>query len=193
VISGEGWIKMGLYNFNREKLNIPGLIGGLMVIYLVLFMEPWWVLRAVGEDPSFYAYISPFKIDIGIMGRTVDIPLLKYVVISGLLTYLWIGITSVIASLFPSRNFSRPLLGFRALIITLSIFITLYIGLRVARNYVDVTLPLIGTETLVMTIPYQDANIVITTPVEAYLTQAYYLMLVASILIAIGKIIIWRK
>ncbi len=172
-----------------NKLNIPALIGGLIVIYIVLYGGPWWTLTATGANPTFKVGVAPYQIYIEILGKPVDIPILKYLILSGYLSYLAIGLLSVIGSFLPSKEISKALIGYRAIAMKIFTVITLYLSLIAVKNMLKVDIPLIGSTVMNFKLPYEAGVINVETPIEAGFTLTFYIAVTAAILLLIGKLL----
>jgi hypothetical protein len=106
------------------RLNIPALLAGIIILYIIYKGEPWWILTAVGKIPTFKAEVAPYIINIVILNKPVDAPIITYIVLSGYLTYLLVGIATIIGSLIPSREISKSLIGYRSLTIPVLSIVT---------------------------------------------------------------------
>ena len=176
-----------------NKLNIPALIGGLIIIYIVLYGGPWWTLVAMGANPTFKAGVAPYQIYIEILGKPVDIPIFKYLILSGYLSYLVIGLLSIIGSFLPSREISKTLIGYRAIAMKIFTVITLYLGLIAVKNMLKVDIPLIGTTIMNFKLPYETGVINVETPIEAGFTLTFYIAVTAAILLLIGRLLTGKQ
>lgn len=175
------------------KVNILAIVAGILMLYILYTGEPWWILTAVGDNPTFGAEIAPYKIVIEIMDRPVDIPLINYMVLSGYITYLLIGVVSIIGGLTAKYGWSEKLLGYRALIMIVATIGSLYLGLFAVENMIGIQLPFIGMDTILFQYPYQGETINIFTVVSSGFTDTFYLALVAAILVTIGKILVRKS
>ena len=173
----------------RNKFNIPAFIAGVIIIYIVYSHDPWWILTAVGDNPTFYAYVAPYMIDISILGNPINLPVIHYITLSGFLTYLAIGLACIIGAFFPSKDWSKSLIGYRALIVPIVTMITLYIGLTFARNYVDVNIPLVGSKIIIYKLHYGNTVINTYTQMKSIFTDTFYLAIIAGALASIGRIV----
>jgi|Deesub1362A_J573_1020465.scaffolds.fasta_scaffold00008_166 hypothetical protein len=170
-----------------NKVNIPALAAGILILYILYTNEPWWTLTAVGENPTFKALVAPYRIEIEIMGKPVDSPIIHYITLSGTISYLLIGLSSIAAAFLPQKPWSKSLIGYRAITMIIFTVATLYISLYTIKNMLGITLPLIGMAETTFKLPYETGTINIYTPVEAYFTQTFYLALIAAILAAIAR------
>lgn len=172
------------------KLNILGLLAGVMLLYVSLSGKPWWVLIGGSmEEPTFLAEVSPFKVNIAILGKTVLIPMLPYLNLAATLSLLIASTGIIIGSLSISRDWSKPLISLKGLGIPLIFLATLYFGLQATQTYVGASIPLSGGFNLVYNIPYGDAIITSQTPSRTLIAPEYWIALTAGILSLIAKII----
>lgn len=172
-----------------NRVNIPALIGGLITIYIALYGGPWWTLNAVGANPTFKAGIAPYQIYVELLGNPVNIPTLKYIILSGYLTYLAIGLLAVIGSFIPEKEVSKALIGYRAIIIKIFTVIIIYIGLIAVKTIFKIDIPIIGSTIVSFKLPYETGVINVETPVEAGFTMTFYIAVVAASLLAIGRLL----
>ncbi len=172
-----------------DRINLPAFIGGLIFLYVLFEGEAWWIIKGLGENPSFYASVAPYNIDITILGKPVYVPIIEYIVLSGYISMLWVGISTTIASFIPRKKLSSYLLGYKPVLMTFGFLISIYMGVTIAETYVGITIPVMGESTLYMEIDTQYGPINVYTPSKAYFTSSYFIVLIASILIAIGKAI----
>ena len=177
----------------KNRINIPGLIAGILILYILYTNEPWWTLKAIGENPTFQALVAPYRIEIEIMGKPVDSPIIHYTVLAGKITYLLMALTTITASLIPGKQWSKSLIGYRALTMIIFTVATLYIGLYTIKNTLAITLPLTGTAETIYKLPYETGTIQVYTPVKAEFTTTFYLAITATILAVIAKTLIKKK
>ena len=171
------------------RLNIPALLAGIIILYIIYKGEPWWILTAVGEIPTFKAEVAPYIINIVILNKLVYAPIITYIILSGYLTYLLVGIATIIGSLMPRKEISKSLIGYRALTIPILSLVTIYIATIFVERVLGIKIPFIGYSTLIYSIPYQGSLIKTTTPMQAFFTDSYYLAIIAGILGVIGKLV----
>lgn len=176
-----------------DRVNILALIAGALILYMLYLDGAWWTIYAVGDNPTFTAIVAPYKIGISILGKPVNVPIIPYVELSGFLTYLFIGLGCIIGGLIPNKEISKSLIGFRALSIPIITIFTIYLGLSVAKNYVNVAVPIFGSTELQLQIPYRSNVIKTYTLVNAEFTYTYYIALTAGILAALGRILTGKK
>ena len=173
----------------NNRFNIPAFLGGILILYVVLSKSPWWVLEAVGERPTFSAYVSPYLININILGKPLEAPILYYAVVSGFLVYTLTGITCIIGAFYPKKRWSKTLIGFRGFIIPLFTTVMLYITLLMAKNYLNTDIPIVGRGVLEFSISYGGGDIHTYTTFIADFTNTYYIAVIAGILTLVGRLI----
>lgn len=177
----------------KGKVNIPAILAGILILYIVYSGGDWWIVYAIGEKPTFTAYIAPYNIDISILCKKVIVPIIPYIELSGFLTYLFIGIACIVGGVIPGRELSKALVGFRALTLPIITIITIYIGLIAARSYVNVDIPLIGETVIQLQIPYGTQAISTYTPIRSGFTVTYYITLVAGVLAVLGRLVTGKR
>ncbi len=172
----------------NNRFNIPAFIAGVIMLYILYSDSPWWFLKAVGEKPTFEAYIAPYHIQIFILGKPIEAPIIYYAVLSGYLIYLLTGLLCILGSFYPGKGWSKSLVGYKGLIIPLATIITIYISLYAIRSYMNIDILLIGKGIIRFNLSY-DSNIIRTsTEYVAGFTYTFYLALIAGVLSLIGRL-----
>ncbi|MEM4409394.1 MAG: hypothetical protein QXI19_11710 [Candidatus Caldarchaeum sp.] len=55
----------------NHRLNILGLVGSILLLYVALSDEPWWKLvGGLQESPTYVVKLSPFIFNVSILGKT---------------------------------------------------------------------------------------------------------------------------
>ena len=178
------------YLVPSNRINILGLMAGIIILYILYTNQPWWVLSAIGDKPTFKAAIAPYLINIEILDKPVNSPIIKYVVLSGTITYLLTGILCILSSFLPNKPWSKNIIGYRPLVMLILTLTTLYIGLHMVRNMVGVTLPYYGTAITLFQLPYETGTINVYTSVKAEFTRTFYIAVVAALLATCARIVI---
>ena len=172
------------------RLNTLGLLAGVLLLYVTLSGKPWWTLIGGSmEEPTFLAEVSPFKVNIVILGKPVLIPILPYLNLAAMLSLLIASVGIIIGSLSASRDWSKPLISLKGLGMPLIFLVTIYLGLQAAQAYVGASIPLSGQFNLAYNIPYGDAIIISHTPSQSAITHEYWTALTTGILSLIAKIV----
>jgi len=172
-----------------RRVNIFALVSGIIIIYITYTGEPWWVIRAIGVNPTFYANIAPYKIEINIMDRGVDIPILKYITLSGLLSYQYTGLKNLLGSVIPWRRIRKYFIGVSPIMAPLIMILTLYLALSMVNMNMGISIPIVGESTMILNIASDGPIIKVYTNTSSSFTPTYILSLVAGILGVIAKII----
>lgn len=170
------------------RLNIPALLAGMIILYITYKGGAWWVLTAVGSIPTFKAEVAPYIINIVILNKPVNAPIITYIVLSGYLTYILVGIATIVGAFIPRSEISKALIGYRTLTIPVLSIATIYIATIFVERTLGIKIPFIGSSILTYTIPYQDSIIKTYTPIQAFLTNSYYLALISGVLGVVGRL-----
>lgn len=182
---------MGLcrYLAPGRRLNLVAVASGMVFLYVVLVGDYWWVSTGVGGKPTFMAGVAPYRIDIIVLERDVDVPAIPFIEASGLLTYLYISLGSILAGLFPGHRYIRRLIGYKAILAPLVTAISIYLGVLAAGNFFGLPIPYVGYSVVRLRFFAEGMAITTETPVYSGFTEAFYLVVVASVLALAGKLV----
>jgi len=169
------------------RLNVPALLGGLIAVYLAVRRDPWWVLTSLGQSPTLKVVLSPYLINVEILGRPLTSPIFTCLTTSGLLTVLLAGTTAVVGSMLTTRPWSKRLLGFSMLSITAIFMVSLFVTIKLAESMVGISIPIVGEGEITFSTTYGSTRILAITPVEAELDVGFHLAVVSSALILLGR------
>jgi len=169
---------------------VAGLLAGAMLLYVAFSGKPWWVLiGGTMEEPTFLAEVSPFKVNIAVLGRPVVITILPYLNLAATLSLLIAFMRIIVGSLGFSRDWSKPLMSLTGLAMPIIFLATIYLGLQAAKAYVGASIPLSGQFNLAYDIPIGGTTIASQTPSQSAITQEYWTALTAGALSLIAKIV----
>ena len=170
------------------RVNAPGIAAALLLFYTASSGKPWWSMRGgSGERCTFSASVSPFAVDIEVLGRPVAVPILPYLTLAARLSVLLAAAAMLAGSLLAGKPWSKPLVSVRGLALPILFLLGLLAGLRLAASYVGADLPLTGEFELRYTIPYEGRSVSVLTPAVSRLTEEYWVALAAGALSALAK------
>jgi hypothetical protein len=160
------------------KVNFFGIVASLLLFYIVLSNKPWWILR--GGEGIFYAAVSPFNVKIEILGKPVIVPIIFYLNLTATLSMLLAASTMLLGSFLAEKEWSRPMIGFKGLMLPILFLVGLVISLEFVKN-MGIAVPLMGEFILRYEIPIGQ-GIITETPSVAMLTSDYWIALLAGII-----------
>jgi len=143
------------------RINLPALFAGIIFIYVALKRDYWWIAKSIGDKPTFFAGVAPYRIDIMILGKDVVVNGLPYIELSGFLTCVVVGVLALIGAFLPKKDLSKSMVGFRPLIIPVVIVISVYIGVMVAGRMIGTRIPFLGSSPIIFTLHYGSYTIYI--------------------------------
>jgi len=113
-------------------VNIFAFIAGVVTLYLVIQSEEI-ILLVSNIVEGDYVSIGLGNVDISLFGRSIEVPILDYLVISSKLSYLVASISLIAGSLVKDEELSKGLIGFKlpsmtGLILAVIALIVMYLG-----------------------------------------------------------------
>ena len=172
------------------RLNTPGLASSILLLYTAISNSPWWrIVGGVGGEHTFSAEVSPFSIVVEVLGKPVTIPILFYLNMAARINILLAAVTTLVGSLLADKQWSKPLISLRGLVLPVLFLAGLSITLSLAKTLAGVSLPLIGGSIIEYTTSYGGLRVSAETPVEATLTQEYWVALAAGASSALARAI----
>ncbi len=115
-----------------RHINLFALLAGLITLYLVLRSGELVILVSnIVEGDTITIGLG--EMEINVLGRSLSIPILDYLVISSKLSYLVASLSLITGSLVKDEELSKGLIGFKlpsmtGLILTLVALILMYLG-----------------------------------------------------------------
>lgn len=115
-----------------RHINVFALVAGLVTLYLVL-QSGEIILLVSNIVEGDYVSIGLGDIDITVFGRSLELPILDYLVISSKLSYLVASLSLISGSLVRDEELSKGLIGFKlpsmtGLILAVIALIVMYLG-----------------------------------------------------------------
>jgi hypothetical protein len=133
-----------------SKVNWFGLVGGALTLALVavsLFV-PWWRLTA-GQN-VVVVDTSPVATGFSLLGKSLTVPLILAVNLSGLLSFLACGIVMLVYSVLPLKSYSKHLLNFAYLTPLFGVVflvVGVFTAVSIMNNYLGLSIPVSGSVT----------------------------------------------
>ena len=119
----------------ERRINWFGLAAGIitLIVLVVSLFVPWWQLT-IG-DKLLQVNASPLNTNFGLLDLHFTVPLLWAWNLVSVLIFAAAGVVMLVYSIFPTRSYSKELLGFsykKPLYILISFFIGLLIMIAIA-------------------------------------------------------------
>ncbi len=180
----------------KARINIPGLIAGILLLLGIMLFSRLWVLKA-GEN-LLSLTVSLTGINLVIMGKEASIPIVKYLSISILLFSTLTAVMLITGSILASKKIGLSILRAISLnpliftiIFTVIILITPYIIVNYLSSLLGLKTPIqfLGESTANMTLTTRGIELKLSIPIKGELQQGYYILWITSITALISRII----
>ena len=128
-----------------RRFNWPGLLAGVLML-LLPFTGTWW--NVTGGTVLFSLSLSPFLYEFMVMGETMTVPILNYVVLALQILVFFGGLMLIAGSIMQSEK-GRKLLKYgsgKVIWPTVMFFIVLVLGAFLINNYMTGFMPIDGAE-----------------------------------------------
>lgn len=145
------------------------------------------VNRRAGGAENLLANISPFNIAVEVLGKPLTVPILPYLNLAARLSIILAAATILAGSFLANESWSKPMMSVRGMMLPIIFICGLFIGLRMAGSYLDLSIPLTGEFTLKYTIQYGEFNIATETPATATITNKYWIAIAAGVISILAK------
>jgi hypothetical protein len=168
----------------ERRINWFGLAAGIitLIVLAISLFVPWWQLT-IG-DKLLQVNASPVNTNFGLLDIHFTIPLLWAWNLVTVLIFVASGVVMLIYSIFPTRSFSKELLGFsykKPLYILLSFFIGLIVLIALA-GVIGFGVPAIGSSNIALPSQFMPAGLSISFLVSAGFQFPFYLAIAAAVL-----------
>lgn len=168
----------------NRKINWFGFAAGvvILVVLVISFYLPWWQLT-VGEN-VVKVNVSPVNTNFGVFGAQFTVPLIWALNIISILTLTLSGGAMLIYSIFPTKSYSKELLGFsyKKPLYILILFVS---GLLVIISILGVfgfSIPLLGSANLAIPTQFIPTGLSIGALVSGSFQLPFYLAILAAAL-----------
>jgi hypothetical protein len=172
----------------QRQINHVALAAGILTLVLIAIsvFVPWWQL-SVGEPAMATVKVSLVNFNFTLFGNILTIPLIYALNIASLLTLAAGGIIMLAYSLYPTKSYSKQLLGFgyKKPLYAVILFVIALLGMYFSVRYLarmDFPLNGSGTMGLPEAMANMGVNVNVSVPVSAYLGWPFYLAIVVAAL-----------
>jgi hypothetical protein len=138
---------------------------------------------------SFHAFISPFMFDVSILGNSLGVPLIEWLILASRIAFILAGLEILVASLLIHKDWSKSFIRLRILWTALIFVGSIYVGITLVQNITGIAIPLQGTAVLTYDIPGQAQSFTVEAPINTYFTPTFEVALVGSISALLAKIL----
>jgi hypothetical protein len=176
----------------QRQINHIALVAGILTLVLIAIsvFVPWWQL-SVGEPAMATVNVSPVNFNFALFGNILTIPLIYALNIASLLTLAAGGIIMLAYSLYPTKSYSKQLLGFgyKKPLYAVILFAIALLGMYFSVRYLaGMDFPLNGSGTMGIPKAIADISVNVSVPVSAYLGWPFYLAIVVAALCIAARI-----
>ena len=174
----------------ERRINWFGLAAGtitLIVLAVSLFV-PWWQLT-IG-DKLLQVNASPLNTNFGLLDLHFTVPLLWAWNLVSVLIFAAAGVVMLIYSIFPTRSYSKELLGFsykKPLYILISFFIGLLVMIAIV-GVIGFSIPAVGTSNIALPSQFMPTGLSVSTFVSAGFQFPFYLAIAAAALCIVARL-----
>jgi hypothetical protein len=172
----------------QRQINYIALVAGILTLVLIAIsvFVPWWQL-SVGEPAMATVNVSPVNFNFSLFGNILTIPLIYALNIASLLTLAAGGIIMLAYSVYPTKSYSKQLLGFgyKKPLYAVILFVIALLGMYFSVRYLaGMDFPLNGSGTMGLpeAMANMGVNVNVSVPVSAYLGWPFYLAIVVAAL-----------
>ena len=174
----------------ERRINWFGLAAGIItiVVLAVSLFVPWWQLT-IG-DKLLQVNASPLNTNFGLLDLHFTVPLLWAWNLVSVLIFAAAGVVMLIYSIFPTRSYSKELLGFsykKPLYILLSFFIGLLVMIAIA-GVIGFSVPAVGTSNIALPSQFMPIGLSVSALVSAGFQLPFYLAIAAAALCIVARL-----
>ena len=171
------------------KINIAGVVSGLITLYLAILGGSWWVAIGGAGGESFHAFISPFTFDVSILGNPVYVPIVDWLILASRIAFLLAGLEIIVASVLVHKAWSKSFIRLGSLWTAILFIISIYLGITLVQSIAGISIPMQGDAILTYEIPVQTQTFTVEAPINTYFTPSFEVALVGGICALLARII----
>jgi hypothetical protein len=171
------------------KINIVGVVSGLITLYLAILGGSWWVATGGAGGESFHAFISPFTFEVSILGNPLGVPLIEWLILASRIAFILAGLELIVASVLVHKDWSKSFIRLRILWTAILFVGSIYIGITLVQNITGIAIPLQGTTVLTYDVPGQAQTFTVEVPINTYFTHTFEVALVGGVSALLAKIL----
>jgi hypothetical protein len=159
-----------------RKINWFGFAAGVVILVLLVisFYVPWWQLT-VGED-MMKVNASPVNTNFGVFGTQFTVPLIWALNLVSILTLAVSGVAMLLYSFFPTKSYSKELLGFsyKKPLYTLILFVSGLLVIISIAGVLGFSIPLLGSTTFAIPTQFVPTGLSINALVSGSFQLPFY-------------------
>lgn len=174
----------------ERRINWFGLAAGIitLIVLAVSLFVPWWQLT-IG-DKLLQVNASPLNTNFGLLDLHFTIPLLWAWNLVSVLTFAAAGIVMLFYSIFPTKSYSKELLGFsykKPLYILISFFVGLLVMVAIA-GAIGFNVPVVGASNIALPSQFMPTGLSVSALVSAGFQLPFYLAIAAAALCIVARL-----
>ena len=174
----------------ERRINWFGLVAGItiLIVLAVSLFVPWWQLT-IG-DKLLQVNASPLNTNFGLLDLNFTVPLLWAWNLVSVLIFATAGVIMLFYSIFPTKSYSKELLGFsykKPLYILISFFVGLLIMVAIA-GVIGFSVPVVGTSNIALPSQFMPTGLSISALVSAGFQLPFYLGIAAAALCIVARL-----
>ena len=167
-----------------RSINWFGLSAGIttLIVLVISFYVPWWQLT-IGEN-LIKVNASPVITNFGLFGTQFTVPLIWALNLITILTFTACGVVMLIYSVYPSKSYSKHLLGFsyKKPLYLLILFVVSLVAVIVIAGFFGIGIPLMGSRNLSLPTQFISTGLSINASASGSFQLPFYLAIVAAAL-----------
>ena len=173
-----------------RHINWFGLAAGIttLVVLVVSLFVPWWQLT-IG-DKLLQVNASPMNTNFGLLNLKFTVPLLWAWNLVSVFIFVAAGVVMLVYSIFPTRSYSKELLGFsykKPLYILISFFIGLIVVISIASIF-GFIVPAVGTSNIALPSQFMPTGLNVSAYVSSGFQLPFYLAIASAALCIVARL-----
>ena len=174
----------------ERRINWFGLAAGIitLIVLAVSLFVPWWQLT-IG-DKLLQVNASPLNTNFGLLDLNFTVPLLWAWNVVSVLIFAAAGVIILFYSIFPTRSYSKELLGFsykKPLYVLISFFVGLIVMIFIA-GAIGFNIPVVGTSNIGLPSQFMPTGLSVSAFVSAGFQLPFYLAIAAAALCIVARL-----
>ncbi|HSV49451.1 MAG TPA: hypothetical protein VLH35_03965 [Candidatus Acidoferrales bacterium] len=176
----------------QRQINYIGLVAGILTLVLIAISAfiPWWQFT-VGDPAIAQMGLSPVTYNMAIFGQILTMPLVYALTLGSMLTLIAGGVIMLIYSVFPTKKYSKQLLGFgyKKPLYAIILFSIALLGVYFSAKYLGgMDVPISGTGTMGLPEAIGDVGVGVSIKVTSSLNWPFYLAIVVAALCIAARV-----
>jgi hypothetical protein len=176
----------------QRQINYIALVAGILTLVLIAVsvFVPWWQFT-VGDPAIAQMSLSPVTYNMALFGQILTMPLIFALTLGSMLTLIAGGIIMLIYSVFPTKSYSKQLLGFgyKKPFYAIILFVLALLALYFSASFLGgMDVPINGSGTMGLPEAIGDVGVGVSVQVRASLNWPFYFGIVVAALCIAARI-----